>query len=120
MSVTLQVDGLRCLCSGTGGGGWWEARHGIAAPPKLPASRFARLHAEIVRILNQPDIRERILADGSEPVGNSPEKSRQYMLADLVKWAKFDKEIGAKLDRDDAEWVKENGSLSHLSDTCAR
>lgn len=60
--------------------GWY----GIAAPAKLPTSIFARLHAEIVRILNQPDIRER-LADGPEPVGNSPAEFRQYMLADLVK-----------------------------------
>ena len=74
--------------------GWY----GIAAPAKLPASIFARLHAEIVRILNQPDIRERILADGSEPVGNSPAEFRQYMLADLVKCAKLVKESGAKRD----------------------
>ena len=42
------------------------------------------------------------------------------MLADLVKRAKVDKEIGAKLDREDAEWVEKKGGLSRLSDTCAR
>ena len=53
--------------------GWY----GIAAPAKLPTSRFARLRAEIVRNLNQADIGERILTDGLEPVGNSPAEFRQ-------------------------------------------
>ena len=74
--------------------GWY----GIIAPAKLPAPILAKLHAEIVKILNQPDIRERILSDGSEPVGNSPEEFARYMHADLVKWAKLVKETGAKLD----------------------
>ena len=42
------------------------------------------------------------------------------MLSDLVKWAKLDKEIGAKPDREDAEWVEQKGGLSRLFDTCAR
>ena len=74
--------------------GWY----GIIAPAKLPGPILAKLHAEIVRILHQPDIRERILSDGSEPVGNSPEEFTRYMHADLVKWAKLVKETGAKLD----------------------
>ncbi len=73
--------------------GWY----GVAAPAKLPKPILARLHAEIVKIMQAPDIRERILADGSEPVVNTPEEFRQYMLADLAKWAKLVKESGAKL-----------------------
>ena len=45
---------------------------------------------------------------------------RLHMLADLVKWAKLDKEIGAKLDLEDAEWVEQKSGLSRLFDTCAR
>ncbi len=74
--------------------GWY----GIAAPAKLPKPILTRLHAEIARIIKQPDVRERILSDGSEPVGSSPEEFRRYMLADLAKWAKFVKESGAKFD----------------------
>jgi tripartite-type tricarboxylate transporter receptor subunit TctC len=73
--------------------GWY----GVIAPAKLPATIVSRLHAELVRILNQPDIRERILFDGSEPVGNSPEEFTRYMHADLAKWDKVVKESGAKL-----------------------
>lgn len=74
--------------------GWY----GVAAPAKLPKPILTLLHTEILKIINAPDIRERILADGSVPVGNSPEEFRKYMLADLVKWAKLVKESGAKLE----------------------
>ncbi len=72
--------------------GWY----GIIGPANLPRPLVTRLHAELVKILNQPDVRERIVADGSEPVGSSPEDFRQFMLADLAKWAKVVKESGIK------------------------
>jgi tripartite-type tricarboxylate transporter receptor subunit TctC len=74
--------------------GWY----GIAGPAGIPRPVVTRLHDEFVRILNRPDIRERIVLDGSEPAGTTPEDFRQFMLADLAKWAKLVKESGAKLD----------------------
>jgi tripartite-type tricarboxylate transporter receptor subunit TctC len=74
--------------------GWY----GIIGPAGMPKPIVTRLHDELVKILNRPDIRERIVADGSEPVGSMPEEFRLFMLADLAKWAKLVKESGAKLD----------------------
>ncbi len=74
--------------------GWY----GVIGPAGLPEPIVARLHDELVKILNRPEVRERIVADGSEPVGSAPEEFRQFMLADLAKWAKLVKESGAKLD----------------------
>jgi len=74
--------------------GWY----GIAGPAAMPRPVVTRLHDEFVRILNRPDIRDRIVLDGSEPAGTTPEDFRQFMLADLAKWAKLVKESGAKLD----------------------
>jgi tripartite-type tricarboxylate transporter receptor subunit TctC len=73
--------------------GWY----GVIGPAGMPQPLVARLHQELVKILNQPDVRERIVADGSEPIGNSPEEFRRFMHADLDKWAKLVKESGAKL-----------------------
>jgi tripartite-type tricarboxylate transporter receptor subunit TctC len=74
--------------------GWY----GVLGPAKMPEPVVAKLHAELVRILNLPDIHERIVSDGSEPVGNTPEAFRQFLLADTAKWAKLVKESGARLD----------------------
>ena len=74
--------------------GWY----GVIGPAGLPGHIVTRLHDELVKVLNQPDVRERIVADGSEPVGNTPEEFRRFMRADLDKWAKLVKESGAKLD----------------------
>jgi tripartite-type tricarboxylate transporter receptor subunit TctC len=73
--------------------GWY----GVIGPRNLPQPILSRLHTELVKVLNQPDVRERIVADGSEPVGSSPEEFRRFMHADLTKWAKVVKESGAKL-----------------------
>ena len=74
--------------------GWY----GVIAPANMPPPLVARLHGELVKALNMPDVRARIEGDGSEPVGSSPEEFRRFMHADLNKWAKLVKESGAKLD----------------------
>ena len=74
--------------------GWY----GVIGPAGLSRTIVARLHDEFVKVLNRPDVRERIVADGSEPAGTTPEEFRLFMLADLAKWAKLVKESGAKLD----------------------
>jgi tripartite-type tricarboxylate transporter receptor subunit TctC len=74
--------------------GWY----GVIGPAGMPAPIVKRLHAELVRALEQPDVRQRLAADGAEPVGSAPREFRDFMAADLAKWAKLVKESGAKLD----------------------
>ncbi len=74
--------------------GWY----GVLGPAKLPAPIVALLHDELVRILNQPEVHDRIVTDGSEPAGTTPEEFRAFLVADVAKWAKLVKESGAKLD----------------------
>ncbi|HEY5900582.1 MAG TPA: tripartite tricarboxylate transporter substrate binding protein [Burkholderiales bacterium] len=74
--------------------GWY----GVLAPKGLPAPILARLNGELVKIVNQPDVHERIVADGSEPVGSTPEAFREFLDKDLAKWAKVVKESGAKFE----------------------
>ena len=74
--------------------GWY----GVIGPAGMSQPIVTKLHDELVRVLAMPDVRERILHDGSEPVGNTPQEFRDFMTADLNKWAKLVKESGAKLD----------------------
>ncbi len=74
--------------------GWY----GVIGPANLPGPIVTRLHEELAKVLGQHEVRERIVADGSEPIGSTPGEFRQFMLADLAKWAKVVKQSGAKLD----------------------
>ncbi len=74
--------------------GWY----GVIGPAGMPAPLVKRLHDELVRVLAMPDVRNRIAADGAEPVGSDSAAFRDFMAADLAKWAKLVKESGAKLD----------------------
>jgi tripartite-type tricarboxylate transporter receptor subunit TctC len=73
--------------------GWY----GVFGPAKLPKPIVTRLHDEIVKILQRPDVKDVIASDGGEPVGNTPEEFRKFLDADVAKWAKLVKESGAKL-----------------------
>ena len=74
--------------------GWY----GVIGPAGMPAPIVERLHQELLRVLAQSDVRERILSDGSEPVGSAPAEFRQFMAADLAKWSKVVKQSGAKFE----------------------
>ena len=45
-----------------------------------------------------PDILQRLAADGSEPVGSSPEEFRKFIGEEIAKWGKAVKAAGAKID----------------------
>ena len=72
--------------------GWY----GVFAPPKLPKPLLTRLHDDLVKILNEPEIQKIIFNQGATAVGNSPEEFRKYLLADLDKWKKVVQASGAK------------------------
>ena len=74
--------------------GWY----GVIGPANMPQPLVQKLHGELVKILNMPDVKSRIEGDGSEPVGSSPEEFRKFMHADLEKWADVVKRSGAKLE----------------------
>jgi len=72
------------------------AWNGVLVPARTPRPVIAQLHAEIVKDLKLPDVLERITALGFEPVGNTPDEFGVFLKAELAKWAKVAKEIGAK------------------------
>jgi tripartite-type tricarboxylate transporter receptor subunit TctC len=70
--------------------------YGMLAPARTPKEIVTRLHAEMTRILQQPDVKERFAGDGADPVGNTPEEFARYIQSELVKWAKVAREAGIK------------------------
>lgn len=61
----------------------WQA---VAAPKGLPKDVKAKLHAAIVAALNEPDIKARLVEQGFEVVGNTPEQFEKFQAAELARW----------------------------------
>jgi tripartite-type tricarboxylate transporter receptor subunit TctC len=57
-----------------------------------------RLSAEIVRIVQQPDMRERLLAQGADPIGMPAGEFRVYVKTELAKWGKVVRASGATVE----------------------
>src|SRR5688572_3408595 len=70
--------------------------YGVSAPAKTPRPIIDKLHAEIVRALNSPDLKERLQGLGADPVGNTPEQYTAFMQNEIAKWAKVIKAAGIK------------------------
>ena len=70
--------------------------HGILAPSGTPRETVQKLNGEIVKGLEQADVREKMLAQGLEPIGGTPEQFGAYIKAEIAKWAKVIKASGAK------------------------
>jgi tripartite-type tricarboxylate transporter receptor subunit TctC len=62
--------------------------YGVLAPAHTPRAIVQKLNGEIVRIAQSPDVRERLAADGADPVGNSPEEFAVYIKRELARWAR--------------------------------
>ena len=71
---------------------------GIFAPAATPPAIVARLNSEIVKILNTPEVRERLEGLGIEPVANTSEEFAAFQKAEIAKWAKVVKEGNVKID----------------------
>jgi tripartite-type tricarboxylate transporter receptor subunit TctC len=69
---------------------------GTIVPVKTPPAVVAKLSQEIGRALRAPDVRERLLSQGMEPVSNTPEAYAAYVRAEMAKWARVVKASGAK------------------------
>ena len=74
--------------------GWF----GYAAPARTPRDIIGKLNTEIVRILKLPDVRERLVAQGAEPVGDSPEEFAKFIQSEAAKWGKVIRALNLKIE----------------------
>ena len=75
--------------------GSWQ---GVVAPPGTPREVVAKLNAEFTRALNLPDIKEKLVAQGTEVRTDTPESFGRFMREEVAKWSKVVKESGAKFE----------------------
>jgi tripartite-type tricarboxylate transporter receptor subunit TctC len=75
--------------------GSWQ---GVFAPAGTPAPIIGRLNTEIVKIINMPEVKEKLIALGAEPAGNSSDEFGAIVKTEVVKWAEVVKKSGAKVD----------------------
>jgi len=75
--------------------GSWQ---GVFAPAGTPPAIVKRLNAEIVKIINMPDVKEKLIGLGAEPVGNTSEEFAALVKTEVVKWAEVVKKSGARID----------------------
>ncbi len=69
---------------------------GLLAPGKTPAAIVNRLNQEMVRVLNQPGLKEKFLNNGSELLGSSPERFAAFIASDMARMGKVIKDAGIK------------------------
>jgi len=75
-----------------------DAFRGVVAPAGVPKAIIEQLAADIAAAIRQPDLRQRLIADGSDPVGSTPQAFAAFLKSEMAKWGKVVKESGARPD----------------------
>jgi tripartite-type tricarboxylate transporter receptor subunit TctC len=71
---------------------------GLLAPAGTPPDIVKRIQEEVAKALGTPAIKEKMLAQGAIPSGNTPQQFTDFINAEHEKWAKVVKASGAKVD----------------------
>ncbi len=69
--------------------------YALLAPAGTPKPVIARLHGETVKLLTSSEVKERMAADGAEPVSSTPQELAAYLNSEMVRWAKVIRQSGA-------------------------
>jgi tripartite-type tricarboxylate transporter receptor subunit TctC len=72
--------------------GWY----GVMGPARMPKALVQKIHTAVTDLVKSPEFAKTMRNNGSEPKYNSPEEFRQFMLADMKKWADVVKRAGIK------------------------
>ena len=67
---------------------WW----GIFAPAKTPPAIIAAMNAALLKVLSEPTVRDRLIAQGMEIVASKPEEMGKFLNIEIDRWAKVIKD----------------------------
>ena len=71
---------------------------GVFLPGGTPKPIIAKMNAEIRKILEVPEVRQRLIGQGADPASNTPEEFAAYVNAEMARWGKVVRDTGAKAD----------------------
>ena len=71
---------------------------GVFGAAKTPPAIVARLNSDLSALMKESDLRDRLIAQGAEPLSGPPEDLRKYLAGEIEKWGKVIKASGAKPD----------------------
>jgi tripartite-type tricarboxylate transporter receptor subunit TctC len=72
--------------------------YGLMAPAGTPKDVIVRWNADVVKILNTPEVRERLAAQGAEAAPTTPDQFAAFIQREIPKYARIVKASGAKVD----------------------
>jgi|KBSMisStaDraftv2_1062788.scaffolds.fasta_scaffold31800_3 tripartite-type tricarboxylate transporter receptor subunit TctC len=72
--------------------------YGMFAPAKTPREIVNKLNAQVVRILAEPDMAQRLSSQGAEPRSSTPDELAKFMRVEFERWAKVIKSAGVKVE----------------------
>ena len=75
-----------------------DAWIGMFAPARTPERVVERVHAEVVKVLRMPDVKELVLASGAEASGLPPAETREKVARETAMWAKVVQSTGIKVE----------------------
>jgi tripartite-type tricarboxylate transporter receptor subunit TctC len=70
----------------------------VLVPAATPKAIINKLNADIIKVLQMPDVREKLLVQGAEPVSSTPAQLDTYIKSEIVKLGKIVRESGARVD----------------------
>lgn len=72
--------------------------YGVFAPAGTPRDIVVKLNGAIAKALQAPEVRERLISQGANPVSNSPEEFTAFVRDEIARWGKVVKASGARVD----------------------
>ena len=70
--------------------------YGVVAPSGTPAAVVAKFHTELAKAMNHAETRDKLIAQGTDPVDSNPKAFGAFMKAESAKWAGVIKSAGIK------------------------
>jgi tripartite-type tricarboxylate transporter receptor subunit TctC len=71
---------------------------GVLAPAGTPPAVISKVHADVLKAMAVPDVKERMVGQAAEPVGSTPQEYSAFIASEIAKWAKVVKASGAKME----------------------